>query len=73
VSRLRPSHTINIYVYKGRSKLGKEPLGSDGRAIWRDLKTVAGGIRRARRIWGHDFSLFTFTNFFNDDTFTRRY
>ncbi len=58
---------MNFYVYPG----SEEPLGTEGRLVWRDLKTRSGAIRRARRIFkGKPFSLYTFTNFYDDSTFT---
>lgn len=61
---------MRFYCYKGDHELGKEPLGSADRMIWRDLKTIQGAVRRATRLWGAGgFRLFSFTNFFDDRTF----
>ena len=47
-----------------------EPLGSGGRSIDRDLKTLAGTIRRLKRAWpGKSFKVFSFTNFYDPKTF----
>jgi len=47
-----------------------EPVGSGGRAIDRDLKTVRGVVRRLERAWpGKSFKVFSFTNFYDDKTF----
>ena len=57
---------MNFYVHAG----SVETLGTEGRYIWRDLKTRGGAIRRARRIFkGKPFSLYTFTSFYDDSTF----
>jgi len=62
---------MNFYMYKGKDELGKEPLGTSGRHIWRDLKTVRGAITRARSLYGEDFTLYTFSNFYDDKTFKK--
>lgn len=64
---------MKFYAYKGLASLGDESLGTEGKAIWKDLKTVRGAIRRASKLWGQDFSLFTFINFYDDKTFRRVY
>lgn len=47
-----------------------EPIGSDGRSIDRDLKTVRGVVRRLQKAWpGKSFKVFTFTNFYNEASF----
>jgi len=57
---------MNFYVHSG----SEEPTGTEGRFIWRDLKTRSGAIRRARRIFkGEPFSLYTFTDFYDEQTF----
>ena len=57
---------MNFYVHAG----SEEPTGTDGRFVWRDLKTRGGAIRRARRIFGDKpFSLYTFTNFYDGRKF----
>ena len=46
------------------------PIGSSGRSIDRDLKTVRGVVRRLERAWpGKSFKVFSFTNFYDDNTF----
>lgn len=62
---------MNFYAYKGTHELGQEPLGSDNRMIWRDLKTTRSPLKRCRELWGNDFRLFTFTNFYDNATFRR--
>ena len=47
-----------------------EPIGSYGRSIDRDLRTVRGVVRRLEKAWpGRSFKVFSFTNFHNDSTF----
>jgi hypothetical protein len=61
---------MEVYVYAGNAPLGQEPLGTEGRHIWRDLTTLKGAIQRARALYPSDgFMVYTFTNFFNDATF----
>lgn len=57
------------YAYEGQHDLGKEPCGTSGKAIWKDLKTNRGALRRARRRFPHGFRLFRFTNFYDNNTF----
>lgn len=60
---------MGYYCVKGRHELGKEPLGSTGRLVWRDLKTVGGACRRAERTYPGGFTLWAFRNFYDDRTF----
>ena len=47
-----------------------EPLGSGGRSIDRDLKTLRGVVNRLKKSWpGKSFKVFRFTNFYDDKTF----
>lgn len=47
-----------------------EPVGSGGRSIDRDLRTVRGVVRRLEKAWpGKSFKVFTFSNFHDDRTF----
>jgi len=59
----------NFYVYKGISELGQESLGTEGKHIWRDLKTLRGAIRRMRLYGYESFRIYTFSNFYDDKTF----
>ena len=45
-----------FYAHKG----SEEPLGTMGQAFWRDLKTDAGAIRRAARLWPDGFTVYRF-------------
>lgn len=57
---------MKFYVHKG----SEEPTGTEGRYIWKDLKTRSGAIRRARRMFkGKPFSLYIFTNLYRPETF----
>lgn len=47
-----------------------EPVGSDGRFIDRDLKTVRGVVNRIRKARpGKSFKVFSFTNFYDNKTY----
>ena len=47
-----------------------EPVGSGGRSIDRDLKTLRGVVNRLKKAWpGKSFKVFSFTNFYDDQTF----
>lgn len=59
-----------FYAYNTARPLGLEKLGSDGKVIWRDLKTMRGVLNRLRRLGWTQWSLYTFTNFYDDKTFT---
>jgi len=62
---------MKFYVYAGHAPLGQEPLGTADRCIWTDLKTPAGARRRASRLFPQGFSLYRFTNFYNNATFVK--
>lgn len=62
--------SAGYYIYKGTYELGQEPLGSDNRLIRRDLKTDRGAIAYAKRIFkDQPFSVFRFSNFYDDRSF----
>lgn len=47
-----------------------EPIGSGDRFIDRDLKSVRGVVNRIKRACpGKSFKVFTFTNFYNPNSF----
>lgn len=60
---------MQYYVYAGFNKLGEESLGTEGRNIWKDLKTDKGALRRAQRRYPQGFRLYRFTNFYDYKTF----
>ena len=63
---------MKFYVYAGDAELGNEPLGTACRYVWRDLKTIKGAIKRARKYFpGIKFTLYSFTEFYDDSTFRR--
>jgi hypothetical protein len=60
---------MNFYVYLGDAELDKEGVGTYGRGVWRDLKTLKGAIRRAKRYWpGKTFTIYSFTGSFYDNS-----
>jgi hypothetical protein len=56
---------MQFYIHKGRD----ETCGTEGRSIWRDLKTTRGAMARANRTFGDVWRLYTFTNFYDQATF----
>ena len=51
-----------------------EPIGSGGRAIDRDLKTLRGVVNRLKKAWpGKSFKVFTFTNIYDPSTFRHQH
>ena len=47
-----------------------EGLGTEGKSIDRDLKTLRGVRNRLRKVWGgKSYKIFTFTNFYDNSTF----
>jgi hypothetical protein len=47
-----------------------EPVGTGGRSIDRDLRTLRGVVNRLKKAWpGKSFKVFTFTNFYDNRTF----
>ena len=63
---------MKFYAYKGRYSLGKEPLGTFGKMMF-ELKTVEGAIRKVTKVYGPDVSIYSYTNFYRDETFRRIY
>lgn len=60
---------MNFYAYKGKHALGNEPLGTDNKMIIKDLKSVRGAIKRCKSMWGQNFKLYSYTEFYNNHTF----
>jgi hypothetical protein len=58
---------MKFYAYIPESD-GVEPLGTNGRILF-ELKTILGAIRRAKRVLGKNVKVFTYTNFYNQNTF----
>jgi len=56
--------------------IGENPfdrLGSHGRHIFRDLKTLNGAINRMRRYGYKKFTIHSFRNFYDSDSFKLLY
>lgn len=64
---------LQLYVYNESVPLGKERLGSEGKHIWRDLKTVQGAVGRANKLGYVEFSIYKFTNIYDDSTYSLAY
>ena len=63
---------MGFYAYLGNAELGSEPLGSFGRMVIADLKTARGAIRRCNKYWaGKEFRVYSYTDFYDDNTFRR--
>ena len=60
---------MDFYYYDSLVPLGKEGAGTQGKGMFHDLKTVKGAIRRLRSYGYKEFSLYTYTKFFDDKTF----
>ena len=65
---------MNYYTHKGTMPLGQEGLGTSGRYIDKDLKTLRGVINRnirQRRL--NSFTIYTFTNIYDNNTYKKVY
>lgn len=61
---------MKFYAYEGTFKLGKEPCGTIGKALWKDLKTVNGARNRCDVLWGRGrYRLYTYQSFYDTRTF----
>ena len=50
--------------------LSDDPIGTMGKTIDRDLRTLRGVVKRCRKAWpGRCFKVFSFTNVYDDNTF----
>lgn len=63
---------MRFYGYEGNYPLGKEPLGTLGKILI-ERKTVNGAIRFTKKCFGNDFTLYSFTNLYDDKTFKKVY
>lgn len=62
-----------FYAYVPDSR-GEEPCGGTNKVIIKDLKTARGALNRCLKAFKEKpFRLYTFTNFYNEDTFTLIY
>lgn len=69
---------MEFYAYitlnPGCESMNDEPLGSMGRMIIREYKTVRGAVNKCKRLWeGKSFKVYSFTNFYDDKTFKLKY
>ena len=68
-----------FYAFKPRTDgidhggpTGTAPMGTDGNHLF-ELKTEAGAIRRALRLYGPTVQVFRYWSFYDDSTFRRVY
>jgi len=59
---------MNYYAYKGNNELGTEPLGTEGRHLL-NYKRVSYVIRYLRSLGYDKFMVYTYSNFYDDNTF----
>lgn len=58
----------NYYVYNTTDELGNEPLGTEGNHVFTD--TTLKLVKRVIKTWGFNkYSIYSFTNFYDDKTF----
>ena len=68
---------MNFYAYFVSGEINDktftdEPLGTDNRMIWKDLKTVHGAVSRIQeylKAQEKGWKIFSFTNFYDNKTF----
>lgn len=60
----------NFYAYNEDVPIGQESVGTSGKMIIRDLKTLRGVMKRCRTVGWTTFRIYTFSNFYDDKTFT---
>lgn len=60
---------VGFYAYRGSMPLDRSPVGTGEQSVYRDIKTAAGASRRAARRWPDGYSVYSFTNFYDDQTF----
>ena len=58
---------MKFYAYTP-DRSGNEPYGSSDKTLF-ELKTFAGARRRVKRVLGNTAKLFTYQNFYSNDTF----
>ena len=59
---------MKFYAYAGNYNLDEVPCGTSGKILF-ELQTFAGAHRRARSMLGKTYRLYTYTNFYDDETF----
>lgn len=62
---------MKFYAYVP-DKNGNEPMGTFGSFLI-DLKTLRGAINRVKSYGKTNFRIFTYTNFYDEKTFTKVY
>ena len=58
-----------FYIYSGHAPLGLEACGTDNKEVWTELKTRVGAVRRAMKQYPNGFSLYHFTDFYDERTY----
>ena len=67
---------MGIYAYVGIEELGSERLGTFGRVVWRpeeNMNCSKARVFMSNRYPGKSFTIYTFTNFYDDSTFQKQY
>ena len=64
---------MQYYAYKGNAKLGYEDTYADDKLIIKDARSTDAAIKRCRKQWDNNFSLYTFSNFNNTNSFRNVY
>jgi len=60
---------MKIYAYKPTLD-GKEPTGTSNRLLY-ELKTKRGALKRAYKFLGNTARVYTYTNLYNESTYTK--
>lgn len=61
---------MDFYCVKGKHELGKEPLGTADKFILRN-RTQRTALKHARDAFGDNFTLWSFINIYDNDTFQK--
>ena len=64
--------TRKFYTHKGIMPLGMEGVGTSGRYL-DQLKTIKGVVRRNLKRGLKEFTIYQYTNFYDNRTFTKVY
>jgi len=65
--------TLNFYYFEGNFELGNEPLGTFHKGLFHDLTTVRGAINRIRSLGWKHFTIFQYSNLYDETTFRKVY
>lgn len=60
---------MKLYAYNQDVPLGQEHLGTMGRTLSEKYKTLNGFIRHLKSRGWKTYRVYSYTNFYNDDTF----